>query len=225
MNPFPNKAVVFWSSGKDSSMALYLAQKDPQLEVVGLFSTLEEGSKRIGFHGTPDSLIKAQAANIGLPLWSALIPQNCSNQHYESVVGLALEKLRKRGVTHLIFGDLFLEDIRKYREHFLTPLGFKSVFPLWKQNTADLANEIIRVGFKALICSINPQALPASHLGSKFDSAFLRSLSPEIDPCGENGEFHTFVTDGPIFKKPVSLRIGQKHHDRFCHWVELLAEN
>jgi uncharacterized protein (TIGR00290 family) len=224
MNPFPSKAVVFWSSGKDSSIALYLSQKDPHLEVVGLFSTVEESSKRIGFHGTPETLIQAQAESIGLPLWSVFLPPHCSNQDYESLVGTGLEKLRKLGVSHLVFGDLFLKDIREYRERFLHPLGFKTVFPLWERNTTHLSQEILALGFKATVCAVNPQLIPDSYLGRHFDTSFLSSLKPGIDPCGENGEFHTFVTDGPIFRRPVKIRLGQSHQDRFSHWVELLPE-
>lgn len=197
------KALVSWSSGKDSALALYHAKKS--FEVVGLFTTLSESSKRIGMHEVPEELLDAQCESLGLPLTKIFLPNPCTNQVYEDRLTKALLDWKSRGVTHIVFGDLYLKDIREYREAFLSTLGLTPVFPLWNQNTKELANQILALGFKAVVTNVDPKALASSHIGEEFDSDFLKSLPMNVDPCGENGEFHTFVYDGPIFRHHVEI--------------------
>jgi uncharacterized protein (TIGR00290 family) len=165
-------------------------------------------------HGISKRLILQQAQAIGYPVKEVQIPQNCSNDQYESKMAAALQEYRESDVNSIIFGDLFLEDIRAYREDFLNRIGMKGIFPLWKKDTTALAKEFIDSGFRAIIICVDTQTLPAEFAGREFDYDLLNSLPQRVDPCGENGEFHTFVYDGPIFQEPVKIQPGRKYLDR-----------
>ncbi len=199
------KALVFWSSGKDACLALHRTSQNSSFEVVGLISTLNEKTNKIDFHNVSKRLIQAQASSLNLPIDIIPLPPSCPNKEYERRVKNNLKKHASEGVDHLIFGDLFLSDIRCYREHFLGPLGFQLHFPLWKENTRNLAKEFIILGYQAVVCGIHSAHLSDKMLGASFSEAFLNSLPSEVDPCGENGEFHTFVSDGPLFQYPISF--------------------
>jgi uncharacterized protein (TIGR00290 family) len=159
-------------------------------------------------HGVREELLDLQARSVGIPLEKVMIPYPCPNQIYEEKMANALSKWRTEGVTHAIFGDLFLEDIRKYREEKLSLIGVKPVFPLWLENTANLAREMLKVGFRAIVTCVDPKKLDPSFAGRQFDQSFLKDIPPGVDPCGENGEFHTLVYDGPIFQEPIPVTVG-----------------
>lgn len=203
-------SLIFWSSGKDACLSLYRVQQEKKLQVKGLLSTISQKNQTVAFHQTPRESLELQASALNLPIHLVELPDPCSNAEYERVLSQKLKVLKAQGITHLIFGDLFLKDIREYRESFLKPLGFELVFPLWGENTEELASEFLGRGFQAVISGVMPGVLSESWVGHPYDSTFLKSLSAEIDPCGENGEFHTFVTQGPNFKRkvPFFLKIG-----------------
>jgi uncharacterized protein (TIGR00290 family) len=196
-------ALIFWSSGKDACLSLFRVQQEKKLQVKGLLSTISQKNQTVVFHQTPKESLELQASALNLPLHLVELPDPCSNAEYESALVQKLKVLKAQGITHLIFGDLFLKDIREYRENFLKPLGFELVFPLWGENTKELASEFLEEGFQAVISGVMPGVLSDSWVGQPYDLKFLKSLSPEIDPCGEKGEFHTFVTHGPNFQKKV----------------------
>jgi len=203
------RVMMSWSGGKDGAVALWRLQADPDCEAVGLLSTVSEETGRVAMHGFADALLHAQAAVLGLPLHTVPLPVNCPNTVYEQRMGRAVARARADGVDAFAFGDLFLEDIRAYRECMLAPTGMAALFPLWGTDTAALAEEVIDAGFRARLCSIDPGRMPAAALGSEFDRALLATLPPGVDPCGENGEFHTLVFDAPNFPRPVAHRVGE----------------
>ena len=203
-----NKAVIAWSGGKDSVLALHEAQK--QIQIEALITTITEDD-RIAMHGINKQLILQQAHSIGYPLAEVQIPQNCSNDEYELRMTQVLQKYRESGVDSVIFGDLFLEDIRAYREDFLKRIGMKGIFPLWKKDTSLLAKQFINSGFHAIIICVDTQILSKEFAGRDFDYELLKDLPQNVDPCGENGEFHTFVYDGPIFHEPLEIEKGKKY--------------
>lgn len=216
------RALIFWSSGKDACLALHRVLQNSSFEVVGLLSTVVEGSYQVGFHGVSANLLTAQAQALGLPLSLVPIPSACPNTEYERRLSRALKVHQDAGVTHLVFGDLFLSDIRQYRESFLRPLGFELMFPLWKEDTTRLAHEFIQLKFGALVCGVDPTRLSNTYLGRSFNEAFLHSLPIHVDPCGENGEFHTFVHDGPLFKNPIPFALGTIEPDTLSHFIKIL---
>ena len=203
-----NKVLVSWSTGKDSAYALHCIRQKNQYEVVGLFSTITEEYDRVSMHATRHELLKKQAERLGLSLYPVFIPAACSNEIYALRMDIALGNMIKEGITHIIFGDLFLEDIRKYRESQLAVKNIIPLFPLWGINTLCLAKEMINAGLKAVITCVDPKKLNPSFAGREFDEQLLSDFPEEIDPCGENGEFHTFVYDGPMFYKPIPISIG-----------------
>lgn len=198
------KIVLAWSSGKDSAMAGHRLKEDPSFELIGLFTTFRETDKKIPIHEVPLSAIREQAESLGLPLCEIPLPRQCPNAEYEERVLSALRPLQQNGISHLAFGDLFLEEIRDYREKQFHQSGFSLVFPLWGMNTKELALQIIRAGIRATITAVDETKLPQTFIGREFDESFLKSLPPGVDPCGENGEFHSFVTHSPNFQTPVS---------------------
>lgn len=218
--------MVSWSSGKDSAMTLYRLFEENGLEVGGLLTTLTEGYRRVSMHGVREELVEAQAKSIGLPLVKAWIPPNCSNQTYEETMKEITLQLMIEGVEAIAFGDIFLEDVRRYRETNLGRFGMKCLFPLWGLDTPRLAKEFIRLGFRAVVAVVDLEKLSADFVGEEFDEKFLEELPEKVDPCGENGEFHTFVYDGPLFSHPVKFRKGGKvvREGRFC-FVDLLSES
>jgi len=167
------------------------------------------------------ALLEAQAQSLGLPLTLVELPEPCPNKAYEKAVLLELSKQQNNGLTQVVFGDLFLEDIRQYRENFISSTGLSLSFPLWGENTGNLAKEFLQLGFKAVVCAVNPAVLSNRFLGRAYDESFLQELSPSIDPAGENGEFHTFVVDGPLFKRPLKIKTGAIHMTPGCHWIQL----
>ena len=202
------RAVVSWSSGKDSAYALWEVVRTGELEVVGLLTTLTRAFGRVSMHGVREVLLEQQAEAIGLPLRKVEIPSPCPNEVYEQAMGGAIAALVDAGVTRIVFGDLFLEDIRAYRESHLAATGIRPVFPLWGRDTTQLAHEMIRSGLRARVVCVDPRRTPREFSGRPYDEGFLSDLPPSVDPCGENGEFHTFVSGGPMFSHPIPCRVG-----------------
>ncbi|MDP2738798.1 MAG: ATP-binding protein [Pseudorhodobacter sp.] len=202
------KAVLSWSSGKDCAFALLEARRLGLADVVALLTTTNEAFDRVAMHGTRTALLRAQAAAAGLPLIEVPLPWPCSNEQYEARMVAAMARVSALGVRQMIFGDLFLEDVRAYREARLAPLGIEAIFPLWGRPTAALAQEMIASGFDARLVTVDPRKLPASFAGRKLDAALLAELPPGVDPCGENGEFHTAVVAGPMFSAPIPVVSG-----------------
>jgi len=210
MNPV--SVALAWSGGKDSAMALAALRADPQFEVVALVTTITRDYDRISIHGVRRSVLEAQVEAIGIPLVEVTIPTAASNAIYEAAFAETLAGLRHAhpGLDRLAFGDLFLGDVRAYRERLLEPLGWKPLFPLWGADTAALAAGFIERGFRAILTCVDTTQISADFAGREFDSALLADLPPTADPCGENGEFHSCVYAGPIFSRPLPLRIGER---------------
>jgi uncharacterized protein (TIGR00290 family) len=200
--------LLAWSGGKDSALALDALRADAAVRVVGLITTVTAGYERISMHGVRRSLLAAQAGAVRLPLIEARIPVRASNDAYEAAFAEALAPVRARGVTRVAFGDLFLADVRAYRERQFATLGMQPMFPLWMRDTGVLAREFIARGFEAVLVCVDPTKIDPSFAGRLFDAALLTDLPSGADPCGENGEFHTFVFNGPGFSGPVAVRIG-----------------
>ena len=222
----PQKVIFSWSGGKDSAFALHEFKKTSGFEVVSLLTTFSEEYGRVSMHGVRRALIERQAASIGLPLEEVRVPKGSSNEEYEKRMGEFLLHQKRQGVSAVVFGDIFLEDLRKYREERLARIGMKALFPIWKKkDTGDLAREFIKAGFKAVVVCIDSKALGRSFVGREFDERFLAELPPAVDPCGENGEFHTFAYTGPIFEKEIRFERGSivKRESRFyyCDLKEL----
>jgi len=215
--------LVSWSSGKDSALAFYRLRQDPQWQVKALLTTVTEDYDRVSMHGVRRSLLEAQAASLGLPLEIVVIPKDASNETYEDRMGQTLRRCKEEGVRGVAFGDIFLEDLRRYREERLARENLLALFPLWKHPTSGLAAELIQAGFRAVTTCVDTQVLGSEFVGREFDAEFLNGLPPSIDPCGENGEFHTFVYDGPIFTRKIGITLGEKvlREDRF-HFCDLL---
>ena len=201
--------VFAWSGGKDSAMALHCLLRDSEFEVAGLLTTVTEGYERISMHGVRRELLQQQAASIGLALEEVRIPQQCPNTTYESQMAEAMLRYRDRGILHVGFGDIFLRDLRAYREEKLAQAGMSCIFPLWDVDTRELAERFMAEGFRARTACIDPRKLDRSFAGRELNAEFFRDLPIGVDPCGENGEFHTFVFDGPIFGSPVPVVTGQ----------------
>ncbi len=193
-----------WSGGKDAAIALWELRKKG-IKVNALLTTYNEQSKTIPLHEIPIAFIEKQAQAIGLPLITIGLPTNCDNETYDNIMMSQLGNLAPEQQNIAVFGDIFLEDIRAYRKQQLSKLGIESSFPLWKRNTKELVRNFIDQGFKAFVCSANAKFFSETIIGKSIDKSFLVSLPPEVDPCGENGEFHSFVYDGPIFEKPINL--------------------
>jgi uncharacterized protein (TIGR00290 family) len=203
------KALFNWSSGKDSALALYKIQQNPEFEIDCLLTSVNQQYQRISMHGVRVELLEQQAESIGIPLEIMQIPEMPTMEVYEDVMEKTLEKLKEKGITHSVFGDIFLEDLRKYREDKLATMGFEGVFPIWKIPTHDLIQEFISLGFKTIVVCVNERYLDKSFVGRIIDQQFIDDLPDNVDVCGENGEFHTFSFDGPIFSKPIDFEIGE----------------
>jgi uncharacterized protein (TIGR00290 family) len=199
-----------WSGGKDSAMALHALQSMDGYRVASLLTTVTAEYDRISMHGVRRALLDRQAASIGLPVHNVMIPPQCVNSVYEQQMKLALAEHIARGVRHVAFGDIFLEDLRAYRERNLAQVGMEAIFPIWKRDTRELARDFLRLKFRAIAVCVNPRVLDGSFAGRELDQSFFDDLPPGVDPCGENGEFHTFVFDGPIFRTPIPVAIGEK---------------
>jgi uncharacterized protein (TIGR00290 family) len=203
------KAFMSWSSGKDSAFALHAARQDGIADIVGMLTTVNEVYDRVAMHGVRHALLDRQIEALGLPAIIVPLPSPCPNAIYEARMEEACADIKSRGVDHMVFGDLFLEDIRAYRVEKLAAAKMTPLFPLWLRDTATLARDMIASGLVAHIVCLDPRKLDKSFAGRRFDESFLRDLPPEIDPCGENGEFHTVVTAGPMFKAPIAVEIGE----------------
>ena len=203
------RAWLCWSSGKDSAWALHVARRQGDVDVVGLLTTLTEPYDRVSMHGVRRDLLEAQASAAGLPLVLVPIPAPCPNEVYERAMGQAIEQAKAQGVTRMIFGDLFLEDVRAYRQRQLSATGVEPLFPLWGCDTADLARRMIDSGLVARVTCLDPTKIPRELAGAVFDRELLARLPAEADPCAENGEFHTCATAGPMFDRPIPVRPGE----------------
>jgi uncharacterized protein (TIGR00290 family) len=199
-----------WSGGKDSCMALAELLRDYPGRLDGLLTTITRDYDRISMHGVRRALLEAQAESLGLPLYEVVIPKGASNQDYEASLATILTESIKRGVTTMAFGDLFLEDIRAYREKLMARLGLKTLYPVWGRDTAALIRRFIADGYRTIVVCVDPAKLDQSFAGRVIDDNFLADLPPHVDPCGENGEFHTFAFDGPLFNKPIAFTVGER---------------
>jgi uncharacterized protein (TIGR00290 family) len=206
------RVLMSWSSGKDSAWALHLLRRDPGIEVCGLLTTLNDEFQRVAMHGTRRSVLEAQAGAAQLPLWIAHLPWPCSNEIYEARMEEVCQKAIREHIDAIAFGDLFLRDIRAYREKQLAPTGLEPLFPLWEIPTDQLAREMIAGGLRARLACIDTKQLAASFAGREFDADLLHEFPALVDPCGENGEFHTCVYDGPMFHAPLPLSAGEVVH-------------
>jgi len=203
------KAIFNWSSGKDSSLALYKILEENKYEVPSLLTSINKEFQRISMHGVRVSLLEKQAESLGLPLIKMELPAEPSMEEYREIMRQTMNEIKSTGVTHSVFGDIFLEDLRKYREDQLKTVGMKGVFPLWRDNTSDLIREFLDSGFQTIVTCVNETYLDKSFAGRVIDQDFIKDLPENVDPCGENGEFHTFTFNGPIFKSPVKFEVGE----------------
>ena len=203
------RALISWSGGKDCAWALHLLRRRPEIELAGLLTTFNEAFDRVAMHAVRRELIAAQAETAGLPLWPVPLPWPCDNATYEARMRAACDRAVAEGIELVAFGDLFLTDVRAYRERQLQGTGLSPLFPLWGLPTAELAREMIRSGLRARITCLDPRQLPKSLAGREFDAQLLAELPPGADPCGERGEFHTFVCAGPMFSAPIAVVAGE----------------
>jgi uncharacterized protein (TIGR00290 family) len=203
------KALLAWSSGKDSAWTLHVLREQGEVEVVGLLTTINEHFDRVAMHAVRVELLRAQAAAVGLPLWPVPIPWPCTDAQYEVAMAAVMQRAGGEGISAITFGDLFLEDIRRYREDRLLSSGLRPLFPLWGIPTADLASTMVRAGLRARLTCVDPRKLEPRFAGRDFDRALLDELPPSVDPCGERGEFHTFAYDGPMFATPLRIQGGE----------------
>ncbi|PLS07188.1 Dph6-related ATP pyrophosphatase [Neobacillus cucumis] len=219
-------------SGKDSTLALHDLLNSNEYEVKLLFSTVTDGFNRTSIHGVREELLEAQAESIGLPLKKIRIPEQCSNEKYGEIMLKEINDMKEMGIDHIAFGDLFLEDVRKYREEMLKSVGIKPIFPLWGIDTMEVIQRFLSLGYQTITTCVDLTQLPESFSGREITQQFLEELPAEVDPCGENGEYHSFVFDGPIFKEPILFKLGEKKftndiytgHIRFCYTDLILSK-
>lgn len=209
------KTVFHWSGGKDSSIALHLILKNKEYQIDRLLTTIHRKNDRVTMHGVRKELIKRQAINIGLPVTFLELPDQPGMDEYNRLMMEQMHQLKQEGFTHAAFGDIFLEDLKIYREQQTEKAGFNSLFPIWKQNTSALIRQFIDDGFKAVVVSADAKILGENFIGREIDDRFLSDLPGDVDPCGENGEFHTFVYDGPIFSNPIPFRKGERTYREY----------
>lgn len=203
------KALLSWSSGKDSAWALHVLRQQREVEIVGLLTTVNEAVDRVAMHAVRSELLRKQGEAARLPVWTVPIPSPCSNAQYEEAMGRAIARAKAEGISVIAFGDLFLDDIRRYREDKLAGTGITPIFPLWQIPTAELARAMIARGLRARITCVDPKQLDPKFAGRDFDAALLAELPASVDPCGEKGEFHTFAFEGPMFERPIPIRSGE----------------
>jgi uncharacterized protein (TIGR00290 family) len=218
------KALISWSSGKDSAWALHVVRQSGDFEVVGALTTVNDTFDRVSVHGLRTQLLLAQVEAAGLAPVLVHIPYPCTNAIYQAAMATEIAAARERGVTHVIFGDLFLQDIRDYREARLAGTGVAPVFPLWLRPTDVLAADMIANGLEAYLTTVDPRKLPAHFAGRRFDGELLRQLPQGVDPCGENGEFHSFVAAGPMLSRRIAVRVGETVEREGFAYADLLAE-
>lgn len=213
------QVLLSWSSGKDCAWALHALRSQSDARVVGLLTTFNETADRVAMHAVRRELVEAQAAAVRLPLWPVMLPAPCSNEDYERLMTSVLARARSEGITHVAFGDLFLEDIRDYRIRQMSGTGIEPLFPIWTSadRTAELAATMIASGVRAVLTCVDPRQLPESFAGRTYDAALVADLPAGVDPCGERGEFHTFCHAGPMFEQPLDVRVGETvTRDGFC---------
>ncbi len=203
------KVLLAWSSGKDSAYCLHVLRQMADVDVVGLLTTVNAAFDRVATHGVRRALVEEQARAARLPLTVAEIPHPCPNTAYQEAMARTVEAAREHGVEAVAFGDLALENVRSYREEMMMGTGVRTLFPLWGRPTAALAREIVKAGVCAVVTALDPRLMPEDRVGRAFDDTFLDTLPAGIDPCGENGEFHTFAWDGPMFERPLSIEVGE----------------
>ena len=201
--------LLSWSGGKDSALALHELRKSGKYEVAALLTTITRDYDRICMHGVRSILLEQQAESLALPLEKIFLSKNASNEEYESSMRQILERYRAEGVCGVVFGDIFLEDLKRYRQEKLSQIGMKGLFPIWKRDTAELACAFIDLGFEAIVTCADSNLLDSTLVGRPFDEQFLSTLPEAVDPCGENGEFHSFVSDGPIFQRQIPHTTGE----------------
>jgi uncharacterized protein (TIGR00290 family) len=218
------KALISWSSGKDSAFALHEIRRSGEFDVVGALTTVTETFGRVSIHGVRQEILRAQCEAAGLPQHIVPIPYPCPNEIYEARMGEAVAGAVRDGVTHMIFGDLFLQDIRAYREQKLAGTGITPVFPLWERPTLPLAQAMIESGLEAWLATVDLKKLPAEFAGRRFDSGLLADLPEDVDPCGENGEFHTCVVAGPMFSRRISVTAGERVERDGYAYCDLVIE-
>lgn len=225
----PHKTYFNWSSGKDASMALHSLLKNPEFEVERLVTSINEQHERVSMHGLHKELLIAQTKSIGIPLATIELPEKTDMQTYNNIMSDTTDQLLQEGFTHAAFGDIFLEDLRTYREEQLAAKGIKAVFPLWKKDTKELMHQFLQDGFKAITVCVSNDKLGQQFVGREVDETFLNELPDDVDPCGENGEFHTFCYDGPIFDYPIVFEkketiYREYEHDDHAHgfWFQEL---
>jgi uncharacterized protein (TIGR00290 family) len=207
--PSVKKIILSWSSGKDSAWTLHLLRQQPDIQVAALLTTFNSSANRVAMHAVRHALVDAQAERTGIPLWPVDLPWPCSNQEYEDRMRAACQRATAEGITAVAFGDLFLQDVRDYRIRQLQGSGLEPMFPVWQIPTQELSREMIAAGVKAKITCVDPSKLAKSFVGQDYDLRLLEALPAGIDPCGENGEFHTFVYDSPVFSRPIAVRTGE----------------
>lgn len=213
------RVLLSWSSGKDSAWALHRLRQQAEVEVVGLLTTFNQAAERVAMHAVRQTLVDAQAAAAGVPLWPVALPWPCSNEQYAAIMAGVVAEMRAAGVTHMAFGDLYLEDIRAYRETQLAGSGITPLFPLWgaRSATAALARDMLAGGLRAVLTCVDPAQMPKTFCGREYDDRLLAELPAGVDPCGENGEFHSFCYAGPMFNKPIAVSVGVTlERDGFC---------
>jgi uncharacterized protein (TIGR00290 family) len=219
------RTLLSWSTGKDSAYALYLLRRTPGIRVEGLFTTVNRTHGRVAMHAVSEALLDLQAHAVDLPLRKLEIPYPCSNEIYETVMGTCVYEAKSEGIQCMAFGDVFLEDVRRYREEKLESTGIAPLFPLWGLETDHMARALLDAGFRMITSCVDPRHVPRDFAGRQFDDSLLKDLPPHVDPCGENGEFHTFVYDGPVFKKPLHVEVGETvERDGFV-FADLILNN
>lgn len=225
-----NKAIFNWSGGKDSALALYYTLKNPQFKIETLLTTISASLGRISMHGVRKTMLQKQVELLDLPLSIVSLPEDISMDKYDELMRDTLENLFETGISHAVFGDIFLEDLRRYREERLKEVGLKGYFPLWKRDTKALIAEFLSLGFRTIVVSVDGSKLDQSFVGRELTMDFINDLPSHVDPCGENGEFHTFVFDGPIFQSPVrfskgeivgkSYKLSQEDQETVTYWFQ-----
>ncbi len=216
------KVAVAWSGGKDSALALHRVMSRHDVKV--LLTTITKPYSRVTMHGVRVELVRLQAESIGIPLEEVVIPYRCPDKVYRRIMSRKMGELMRRGVEAVVFGDIFLEDVRRFREENLREVGMEGVFPLWGEDTWKLSREFLQLGFKAVITCIDPRRLDPENLGRQYSLEFLGNLPPDVDPCGENGEFHTFVHQAPYYRTSIKYRLGEKvQRDGFL-WIDLIPK-
>lgn len=216
------RTLLSWSSGKDSAWALHTLRADPNIEVTGLLTTLNGDAERVAMHGVRRALLQAQGRAAGLPVIEVDLPQGCSDEQYQERMGAALEQAKAGGVEAIAYGDLFLEDVRDYRVKLMDGTGLEPLFPIWGQPTAELAKRMTTAGLSAILSCVDPAQLDPSFAGRTYDADLLAELPASVDPCGENGEFHTFVTAGPMFQAPIEVTTGEAVQRGGFQFIDLL---